>query len=68
MNYELFKERNILNNNQFGFECFIAKEALLKISSVIYDGLNNGKCKWNFFNIKRAFDIVDYEVLLSKFK
>jgi hypothetical protein len=61
---------NILTNNQFGFKKNSStSNAIYKFTNDILMALNNKrKCSGIFFNLEKAFDCVDHNILLTKIK
>lgn len=64
-----FLERtHFFSNRQFGFRTGMNTEnALLSFMTEVFDGLNEGKCVSGLFlDIRKAFDMVDHNILLNK--
>ena len=65
---EHFNTNKLLVGNQFGFRKGIATEdAILKITNEILNALNNKTMASSIFcDLKKAFDFVNHDILLSK--
>lgn len=63
-----FDTTNFLSSNQFGYRNNLSTEHALQHFMVeVYDGLNEGKYVTGLFlDIRKAFDTVNHEILLSK--
>ena len=68
MSLQLFRTTKLLYNAQFGFYLNLStNNALMSITENIQSQLDQNKfCAGVFFYLKKAFDTVDYEILLKK--
>ena len=66
--YAHFVSRNLLSQNQYGFQAGKNTEhALLKFTGDIIDGFDRGKVTVaTFMDLSKAFDCVNHEILLAK--
>ena len=66
--YTYFEQNNILYEHQYGFRKHMSTvQALLNHMQFIYDSIDSGNFVTSvFLDFKRAFDIVDHKILLSK--
>ena len=67
--YNFLKENNIIYDLQFGVrQTFSASHALINLTENIWQALDEGYIGFGIFvDLQEAFDIVDHEILLSKF-
>ena len=66
--YAFLDENNILFKNQFGFrKSNSTSHAMIKITEHIRDSMDNGKYGCGvFIDLKKAFDTVNHEILITK--
>ena len=66
--YSYFEQNNILYEHQYGFwKHKSTVQALLNHMQFMYDSIDSGNFViYVFLDFKKAFDTVDYKILLSK--
>ena len=66
--YEFFEEHEILYKLQFGFRKKMStSHSLMEITEEIKESIDNGKFGCGIFiDLKKAFDTVNHQILLTK--
>ena len=66
--YNFFSDNNLINSLQFGFrQKYSIVHALINLTENIRKNLDEGNIGCGIFvNLQRAFNTVEYDILLSK--